>query len=98
MSAVLQEGYIGIDNGTQGLSVIFTDTNLKVLATGEGTYGFVPNLEDGCYEQLTDDWDVALQNAMKSIHEQMKPNDLKVLGIGISGQMHGKYWPMIPIR
>lgn len=44
-------GFLGIDIGTQGLSVIFTDTELKILATGEGTYDMVPGLDSGCYEQ-----------------------------------------------
>ena len=37
------KGFIGIDAGTQGLSVIFTDDSLKVLATGEGDYAMVPS-------------------------------------------------------
>ena len=30
------QGYLGIDAGTQGLSVIFSDESLKILAHGEG--------------------------------------------------------------
>lgn len=82
------EGYIGIDNGTQGLSVIFTDTNLKVLACAEGSYAFVEGLPEGCYEQRVEDWDAALISAMAQIHRQL--GSIKVLGIGISGQMHGE--------
>jgi sugar (pentulose or hexulose) kinase len=95
----MTKGYLGIDNGTQGLSVIFTDENLKVLATGESTYGFVVESEDGlllqegCYEQRPDDWDKALQIAMERLHHQMhqKGDEIeRVLAIGISGQMHGE--------
>ena len=43
----IAKGYLGIDNGTHGLSVIFTDEDLNVLATGEGSYGFVDDLESG---------------------------------------------------
>lgn len=81
-------GYIGIDNGTQGLSVIFTDESLKVLATGEGSYDFVPNLPEGCYEQEAADWERALAQAMQQVHVAV-PN-MHVLAIGISGQMHGE--------
>ena len=37
-------GFLGIDIGTQGLSVIFTDTELKILASGEGDYDMVSGL------------------------------------------------------
>ena len=42
-------GFLGIDIGTQGLSVIFTDTELKILASGEGSYDMVPGLDTDCY-------------------------------------------------
>ena len=44
------QGYLGIDIGTQGLSVIFTDAKLKILATGEAGYDMVPGLGSECYE------------------------------------------------
>jgi sugar (pentulose or hexulose) kinase len=81
-------GYLGIDNGTQGLSVIFTDESLKVLATGEGSYDFVPGLEEGCYEQTTEDWERALAEAMEQVHQSVPTMDVRA--IGISGQMHGE--------
>ncbi len=83
------KGYLGIDAGTQGLSVVFTDEDLKVLGTGEASYEMIPNLEEGCYEQLPADWDEALSNAMRDLRNQMD-NDFEVLAIGISGQMHGE--------
>jgi len=81
-------GYIGIDNGTQGLSVIFTNESLKVLASGFCSYGFVPNLPGGCYEQETTQWEGALEDAMRQV-QLVLPN-MHVLSIGISGQMHGE--------
>ena len=45
------QGYLGIDIGTQGLSVIFTDANLKILATGEAGYEMVSGLAPECFEQ-----------------------------------------------
>ena len=88
--------YLGIDNGTQGLSVVLVDPQtLQVLATGEGSYGMVEESstsseEEGCYEQSTADWDSALQEAMAEVRRQMKNHPLQVLAIGISGQMHGE--------
>jgi sugar (pentulose or hexulose) kinase len=81
-------GYLGIDNGTQGLSIVFTDETLKVLATGEGSYPMVNGLQEGEYEQRTQDWDKALLKAMREVND--KYPDKEVLGIGISGQMHGE--------
>lgn len=83
------KGYIGIDAGTQGLSVIFTDEALNVLATGEGEYDMVPGLDEGCYEQLPSDWDAALKSAMEQLHSNIG-DEMEVLAIGISGQMHGE--------
>ena len=40
----MTDGYLGIDVGTQGLSVIFADVGLKILAAGEGSYDMVPGL------------------------------------------------------
>ena len=42
-------GYLGIDAGTQGLSVIFTDDSLKILAHGEGVYRMVPDLDEPAF-------------------------------------------------
>jgi sugar (pentulose or hexulose) kinase len=82
-------GYLGIDNGTQGLSIIFCDeNNLHVLATGEGAYGMVAGLEDGNYEQFTDDWDNAMVKSMEQIRQKL--GEIQVLAIGIAGQMHGE--------
>jgi len=99
-------GYLGIDNGTQGLSVVWTDKQLKVLATGDALYDFVSGLPEGCFEQRTPDWDAALRQAMQQAQQNFdarennnnnNTNDIaihrrrwKPLAIGISGQMHGK--------
>lgn len=83
-------GYLGIDNGTQGLSVIFTDEDLRVLATGEASYDFVEGLAEGCYEQRCEAWEQALRAAMEALHEKIAPSSITVLSIGISGQMHGE--------
>ena len=86
------DGFLGIDAGTQGLSVVFTDSALQVLAIGEAGYQMVPDLEEGCYEQLPDDWLNALQQAMLSLQHSLSEQNTQanVLAIGISGQMHGE--------
>jgi sugar (pentulose or hexulose) kinase len=85
-------GYLGIDLGTQGLSVIFTDTDLKILATGEGSYEMVAELGAECFEQQPADWEVALAAAMAALRKKLAAEDiaLHVRAIGISGQMHGE--------
>ena len=88
MATTTVKGYLGIDNGTQGLSIIFADEAMQVLATGEADYGMVPNLEAGCYEQRSEDWEAAMKDAMRQV--QTKIPNLQVLSIGISGQMHGE--------
>lgn len=62
---------------------------MQVLATGESDCGMVPGLEAGCYEQESSDWEGAMKEAMQQVHTQMS-NNLQVLAIGISGQMHGE--------
>jgi len=81
-------GYLGIDGGTQGLSVVFANENMQVLGTGDGVYEMVPGLAEGCYEQQPSDWEQALLVAMQDLRN--KVDDIEVLSIGISGQMHGE--------
>ncbi len=85
-------GFLGIDAGTQGLSVIFADENLDVIALGEGSYDMVPGLAAECYEQDPGDWIAALTSAAKELHAKLAEQkvDIEVLSIGISGQMHGE--------
>ena len=82
-------GFLGIDAGTQGLSVVFTDTSLRVLGTGEGSYEMCLGLGEGCYEQNPADWIKALGAALADLRKQFN-EPLDVLAIGISGQMHGE--------
>ena len=86
------QGYLGIDAGTQGLSVIFCDERLKILAQGEGAYHMVPGLPDDCYEQQPGDWEQALATAMTDLRKKLAAGGITidVQAIGISGQMHGE--------
>ncbi len=86
------QGYLGIDIGTQGLSVIFTDDAMRILATGEGDYAMVPGLATECQEQLPSDWERALAAAMLGMRQRLAAAGVEpeVRSIGISGQMHGE--------
>lgn len=86
----MTKGFLGIDAGTQGLSVVFTDEQLQVLATGDGSYEMVTGLEEGCYEQRPEDWESALSAAMADLRAKLNGQEIDVLGIGVSGQMHGE--------
>ena len=86
-------GYLGIDAGTQGLSVLFANEALDVVAIGEAGYEMVPGLPEGQYEQRPGDWKRALQEAMANLHQSINSEYAaapEVLAIGISGQMHGE--------
>jgi len=86
------QGYLGIDAGTQGLSVIFTDETTRILAHGEGSYEMVPGLGGDCYEQAPADWERALADAMADLRRKLAAAgiEMAVRAIGISGQMHGE--------
>lgn len=85
-------GFLGIDAGTQGLTVALTDEDLKVIATGDGHYEMVAGLPEGCYEQNPADWESALATAMNDMRGKLSGSTKKldVRAIGISGQMHGE--------
>ena len=87
-----RSGYLGIDAGTQGLSVIFTADDLRILATGEGLYDMVPGLAAECYEQHPGDWEQALVTALAELRKKLSATgiEMDVRAIGISGQMHGE--------
>jgi len=87
-----RSGYLGIDAGTQGLSVIFADDEMRIIAHGEGGYDMVPGLGTECYEQRPGDWEAALHTAMADLRGKLAAVGITpdVRAIGISGQMHGE--------
>ncbi|KAG7347955.1 sugar kinase [Nitzschia inconspicua] len=87
-----KKAVLGIDNGTQGLTALLVDIDdptLPVIATGEGSYGFVPNLASGCYEQQASDWDVALKTAIQQVMAHPAFLNYQIVAMGVAGQMHG---------
>ena len=92
MPDVNRTGFLGIDAGTQGLSVIFTDDELRILAAGEAGYEMVPGLAPECYEQAPADWERALVAAIADLRAKLATLGIEpdVRAIGICGQMHGE--------
>ncbi|MFM8290183.1 MAG: FGGY family carbohydrate kinase, partial [Planctomycetia bacterium] len=86
------QGYLGIDAGTQGLSVLFTDADLRIVAAAAADYGMVDGLGAGCYEQRPADWEAALEAAMAELRAGLATRGVtpEVRAVGISGQMHGE--------
>ena len=82
-------GFLGIDAGTQGLSVVWADEAMRVSAVGNGSYDMVDGLDNGCFEQRPTDWLAALHEAVAELRSKVG-GPLNVLAIGISGQMHGE--------
>ena len=85
-------GFLGIDLGTQGLTVIFTNERLEILAAAESSYDMVPERPAGCYEQRPEDWESAPGKAMSALRSQLDRivTSWEVIAIGMSGQMHGE--------
>jgi sugar (pentulose or hexulose) kinase len=85
-------GYLGIDLGTQGVSVIVTDESTRVLASGDASYEMVEGLADDCYEQRPADWERGVAAATAAAAAKLAQTDrsVEILAIGISGQMHGE--------
>lgn len=82
-------GYLlGIDNGTSGTKTILCDESGKVL--GEATVEYpLYTPKPGWSEQAPEDWwDAAVQSVRQAIRNA-KVSGKDVIGIGLSGQMHG---------
>jgi len=95
--------HLGIDCGTQGLSVVLADGSVpshRVLAVGEGSYDMLPvppaadQSQGQICEQSPSDWIDALRSAMVDLGGKMpSPSSCwedDIASIGITGQMHGE--------
>lgn len=84
--------YLGIDLGTQGLSALWVDDDLRVVASGKGDYGMCPGLEEGSCEQAPEDWWSALKTAFAALRANLEQQGIpfRPRAIGVSGQMHGE--------
>jgi len=82
---------IGIDAGTQGISVILWSSESKtLLGVGEATYehGYIPGLPKGRLEQYASYWTDAMRTAMQRLRHSLDVPIETVAGIGVTGHMH----------
>lgn len=82
---------LGIDAGTQGISVIlWCPESRHILAVGESTYAhdYIPNRPDGRLEQYAHYWSEALPKAMANLRAGLPVPLEKVAAIGVTAHMH----------
>lgn len=79
---------IGVDCGTSGTKTVLFDENCKVISSKTIEYQmFQP--QNGYAEQDVSDWRNAMIETIKAVVADSGVNKNEILGIGISGQMHG---------
>ncbi|WFB36249.1 FGGY-family carbohydrate kinase [Kiritimatiellota bacterium B12222] len=82
---------LGIDAGTQGISVIlWCPDHMQVLGIGEAEYAkdYISGLPAGRLEQYATYWSEALPLAMRRLRENIEAPIETVAGIGVTGHMH----------
>ena len=79
---------LGIDIGTSGTKSIVIDTEGKVLATATCEHDIV-SPRAGWSEQDPRDWWESTVNSVRKAIRRSKIRPTQVVGIGLSGQMHG---------
>lgn len=80
--------YLGIDIGTSGTKALIMNARAKVLATATAEYG-VSTPKPNWSEQDPDQWWGATIKATRAVIGKAKINAKQVVGLGLSGQMHG---------
>jgi sugar (pentulose or hexulose) kinase len=81
----MKTGFLGIDVGTQGLSVVLVDDAMKVIADGNGYYDMVPGLEKNCYEQDPLHWEAALRQAMDDLRSKLEILNVRLNAVDQKG-------------
>jgi xylulokinase len=76
--------FLGLDLGTSGLKALLVDENERIVAEAVAPLQ-VTRLHDGWSEQNPDDWFTACAAAIAGLGVDLTG----VLGIGLSGHMHG---------
>jgi len=77
--------YLGLDLGTSGLKAILIDNDQAVVAEATAPLS-VSRPQDGWSEQSPADWIAAAEAAIGALPAEGRA---AILGIGLSGQMHG---------
>ncbi len=79
---------IGIDIGTSATKTVLFDERCRVTASAVQEYPlYQPH--NGWAEQDPEDWYRAVVSTLKAVVEKSNVNSSDIVGIGLSGQMHG---------
>ncbi len=79
---------IGIDIGTSATKTVLFDEKCNVIASASQEYPlYQPH--NGWAEQEPEDWYNAVVYTLKAVVDKSRVNSEDILGIGLSGQMHG---------
>ena len=79
---------IGVDCGTSGTKTVLFDENCKVISSKTIEYQ-MHQPKNGYAEQDPADWKNAMIETIKAVVADSGVNKNEIVGIGISGQMHG---------
>ncbi|WP_299879555.1 FGGY family carbohydrate kinase [uncultured Cocleimonas sp.] len=80
--------YIGIDIGTSGVKSLLIDESQNIIATAHHSIK-ISRPHTGWSEQNPEDWIEATKATLDSIKQSHARQMSAVIGIGLSGQMHG---------
>ena len=81
--------WLGIDIGTGGSRALLINSKGKVIASHTTAHEEITMLRPLWAEQEPEDWWRAAQKAIKGVLHESGASAADVLGIGLSGQMHG---------
>lgn len=79
---------IGIDVGTSAVKTVLFDEAGTIMASASGEYPMAQP-ENGWAEQNPEDWRQAVLATLKQVTAQSGADAEEIVGIGLSGQMHG---------
>ena len=80
--------YLGIDVGTSGTKALLIDAKARILATATAEHG-ISSPKPGWSEQNPDDWWTTTVKATRAAIKKAGIDGKKIVGVGLSGQMHG---------
>lgn len=78
---------LGIDLGTSGCKVVLVDEKLQILSSSLKEYP-IDTPKPGWYEQDPEIWWISVKKGIKKVLKNLD-NKNTILGIGLTGQMHG---------
>ncbi len=84
----MRELVLGLDLGTTGLKAVAVDTNDGAVLAAPTAHYKVSVPQSGYSEQNPQDWKAALKEVVSAVRSAL-PEHSRIVGIGLSGQMHG---------